>query len=265
MAGFDLADVLGATVHEFAAMITLPFLDGVGKIHAYKNGKYEDVSCFTMVDDNSIGADMCMDPQEGTPRVVKAEDARGLGCENRRGEEVIEVCINVHPTHGTDRRLHVEPEPRSSFDAILRARGREVCRDELVSNKFHVCVGQKIGVPPKLRDVPSEEIGRASPLRLHAQRKLFSITKGNFFLYVICREPRHAVRHLGNHISYGHVPVLGRHRLISAPAGTERDPNRRDVCLLFGNISRAMPCATIKRWSVQQHIRICSAREPKTI
>lgn len=27
---------LGATVHEFAAMITLPFLDGVGKIHAYK-------------------------------------------------------------------------------------------------------------------------------------------------------------------------------------------------------------------------------------
>jgi hypothetical protein len=84
--------------------------------------------------------------------VVKAEDARGLGCENRRGEEVIEVCINVHPTHGTDRRLHVEPEPRSSFDAILRARGREVCRDELVSNKFHVCVGQKIGVPPKLRE-----------------------------------------------------------------------------------------------------------------
>lgn len=27
---------LGATVHEFAAMISLPFLDGVGKIHAYK-------------------------------------------------------------------------------------------------------------------------------------------------------------------------------------------------------------------------------------
>ena len=99
MAGFDLADVLGATVHEFAAMITLPFLDGVRKIHAHKNGKYEDVSCFTMVDDNSIGADMCMDPQEGTPRVVKAEDARGVGCENRRGEEVIEVCITVHPTH----------------------------------------------------------------------------------------------------------------------------------------------------------------------
>jgi hypothetical protein len=41
-----------------------------------KDGKYKDVSCFTMVDDNSIGPDMCMDPPEGTPRVVKAEDAR---------------------------------------------------------------------------------------------------------------------------------------------------------------------------------------------
>ena len=41
LAGFDLVDQLGATVHEFAAMITLPFLDGVGKIHAYKEGKYK--------------------------------------------------------------------------------------------------------------------------------------------------------------------------------------------------------------------------------
>ena len=48
--------------------------------------------------------------------------------------------------------LHVEPEPGSSLGATLRARGREVRRDELVSNKFHVCVGQKIGVPPKLRE-----------------------------------------------------------------------------------------------------------------
>ena len=53
--------------------------------------------------------------------------------------------------------LHVEPEPGSSLGATLRARGREVRRDELVSNRFHVCVGQKIGVPPKLRDVPFEE------------------------------------------------------------------------------------------------------------
>jgi hypothetical protein len=32
-------DGLGATVYEFAAMIALPFLDGVGKIHAYKDGR----------------------------------------------------------------------------------------------------------------------------------------------------------------------------------------------------------------------------------
>ena len=76
LAGFDLVDQLGATVHEFAAMITLPFLDGVGKIHAYKEGKYKDVSCFTMVDDNSIGPEMCNDPPEGTQRMVKAEEAK---------------------------------------------------------------------------------------------------------------------------------------------------------------------------------------------
>jgi adenine phosphoribosyltransferase len=75
LAGFDLVDMLGASVHEFAAMVSLPFLDGVGKIHAYKDGKYKDVSCFTMVDDSSIGPEMCADPPEGTPRVVKAEEA----------------------------------------------------------------------------------------------------------------------------------------------------------------------------------------------
>lgn len=75
LAGFDLVDMLGASVHEFAAMVSLPFLDGVGKIHAYKDGKYKEVSCFTMVDDSSIGPEMCRDPPEGTPRVVKAEEA----------------------------------------------------------------------------------------------------------------------------------------------------------------------------------------------
>ena len=75
LAGFDLVDMLGASVHEFAAMVSLPFLDGVGKIHAYKDGTYKEVSCFTMVDDSSIGPEMCRDPPEGTPRVVKAEEA----------------------------------------------------------------------------------------------------------------------------------------------------------------------------------------------
>ena len=59
-------------------MVTLPFLDGVGKIHAYKDGKFKDVSCFTMVDDSSIGAEMCRDPPEGTPRMVTAADAAAV-------------------------------------------------------------------------------------------------------------------------------------------------------------------------------------------
>ena len=75
LAGFDLVTALGASVHEFAAMVSLPFLDGVGKIHAYKDGKFKDVPCFTMVDDATIGPEMCADPPEGTPRVVKAEEA----------------------------------------------------------------------------------------------------------------------------------------------------------------------------------------------
>ena len=78
LAGFDLVDQLGAKVHEFAAMVTLPFLDGVGKIHAYKEGKYKAVPCFTMVDDASIGPEMCSDPPEGTPRMVSAEQAAAL-------------------------------------------------------------------------------------------------------------------------------------------------------------------------------------------
>eukprot|EP00239_Pterosperma_sp_CCMP1384_P002890 CAMPEP_0197849390 /NCGR_PEP_ID=MMETSP1438-20131217/11885_1 /TAXON_ID=1461541 /ORGANISM="Pterosperma sp., Strain CCMP1384" /LENGTH=241 /DNA_ID=CAMNT_0043462053 /DNA_START=65 /DNA_END=790 /DNA_ORIENTATION=+ len=74
LAGFDLVDSLGATVHEFAAMVALPFLDGVGKIHSYKDNKFKDVVCFTMVDDASIGKEMGKDPPEGTPRVVPAEE-----------------------------------------------------------------------------------------------------------------------------------------------------------------------------------------------
>ena len=78
LAGFDLVDQLGASVHEFAAMVTLPFLDGVGKIHAYKDAKYKDVPCFTMVDDSTIGPEMGRDPPEGTPRIVPAGEAAAV-------------------------------------------------------------------------------------------------------------------------------------------------------------------------------------------
>lgn len=75
IAGFNLVDQLGAKVHEFAAMVSLPFLDGVKKIHEYADGKFADVPCFTVVDDSTIGADMGRDPPEGTPRIVPASDA----------------------------------------------------------------------------------------------------------------------------------------------------------------------------------------------
>ena len=55
LAGFELCDQLGARVHEFAAMIELPFLNGVKKIHEYKDGKFKDVPCFTVVDSLTIG------------------------------------------------------------------------------------------------------------------------------------------------------------------------------------------------------------------
>lgn len=45
LAGFDLVDALGASVCEFAAMVQIPFLDGVGKIHAYRDGKFKVRAC----------------------------------------------------------------------------------------------------------------------------------------------------------------------------------------------------------------------------
>jgi len=75
IAGFNLVDQLGARVHEFAAMVSLPFLDGVAKIHEYADGKFKDVPCFTMVDDATIGAEMGSDPPSDTPRIVAAADA----------------------------------------------------------------------------------------------------------------------------------------------------------------------------------------------
>ena len=78
IAGFDLVDQLGAEVHEFAAIVELPFLEGVKKIHEHRGGKFKDVSCFTVVDCATIREDMGRDPEEGVPRVVSAEDAREM-------------------------------------------------------------------------------------------------------------------------------------------------------------------------------------------
>eukprot|EP00667_Euglena_gracilis_P024104 EG_transcript_27506 len=76
LAGFDLVDALGAKVYEFAAMVALPGLDGVAKIHTHRDGRYKDVPIFTMIDDTTIGPDMCRDPPAGTPRCVPVADAQ---------------------------------------------------------------------------------------------------------------------------------------------------------------------------------------------
>ena len=40
LAGFDLVTALGASVHEFTAIIDLPHLEGVKRIHSYLDGKH---------------------------------------------------------------------------------------------------------------------------------------------------------------------------------------------------------------------------------
>ena len=87
LAGFELCDQLGARVHEFAAMIELPFLNGVKKIHEYKNGKFKDVPCFTVVDSLTIGEDMGRDPiGDDVPRIIKAEEVKLYELDSESGK-----------------------------------------------------------------------------------------------------------------------------------------------------------------------------------
>lgn len=87
MAGFDIVDAMGGKVHEFASMVQLPFLNGVAKLHEYKDGKYKDVPVFTVVDDNLIGDDMGRDPEDSSiPQVVDSADAKELAVKYKIGE-----------------------------------------------------------------------------------------------------------------------------------------------------------------------------------
>merc|ERR1719493_499797 len=63
LSGFELINGLGADVYEFAAVITLPGLDGVQKIHEYEGGKFANVPVCTLVDDATIGDTMGRDPE----------------------------------------------------------------------------------------------------------------------------------------------------------------------------------------------------------
>jgi adenine phosphoribosyltransferase len=71
IAGFELIDMLGARVHEFASVVCLPGLGGVEAIHTHAGGKFQDIPIFTLVDDATIGPEMCRDPPPGTPRVMR--------------------------------------------------------------------------------------------------------------------------------------------------------------------------------------------------
>eukprot|EP01064_Diplonema_japonicum_P037455 TRINITY_DN875_c8_g1_i1.p1 TRINITY_DN875_c8_g1~~TRINITY_DN875_c8_g1_i1.p1 ORF type:complete len:269 (+),score=92.65 TRINITY_DN875_c8_g1_i1:71-808(+) len=64
IAGFELVEAIGASVYEFAAMIQLPFLDGVQKIREFHDGKFKDVSICTLVDDTTIPDSACGDPKD---------------------------------------------------------------------------------------------------------------------------------------------------------------------------------------------------------
>ncbi|CUE85912.1 Adenine phosphoribosyltransferase, putative [Bodo saltans] len=78
ISGFQLVEASGATVVEFAAVIGIPFLDGVAKIHSEGNGKFKDVPVFTLVHDSAITEKTCGDPstwEEGKSRVIAYSDA----------------------------------------------------------------------------------------------------------------------------------------------------------------------------------------------
>ena len=82
VSGFELVEACGASVVEFAAVIGIPFLDGVSKIREFSNGKYKDVSVFTLVHDSSITDATCGDPKTAaaeTPRITPCVASPHIG------------------------------------------------------------------------------------------------------------------------------------------------------------------------------------------
>ena len=62
ISGFELCKMLNARVVEFCAVIGIPGLDGVKKIHEYHNGFYKDVNVFTLIHDSIVSDQSCGDP-----------------------------------------------------------------------------------------------------------------------------------------------------------------------------------------------------------
>jgi adenine phosphoribosyltransferase len=76
--GFELCKVLKTRVVEFCAVINIPGLDGVKKIHEYHDGHYKGVSVFTLIHDSMVDDKSCGDPfnwPQGKSRLVAADEA----------------------------------------------------------------------------------------------------------------------------------------------------------------------------------------------
>ena len=75
ISGFELVSAIGAKVIEFAAVIAIPFCDGVTKIREYNGGEFKDVNIFKLIHDDLIGDENCADPKDfadGAPRTTPA-------------------------------------------------------------------------------------------------------------------------------------------------------------------------------------------------
>ena len=88
ISGFELCKMLNVHVIEFCAVIGIPFLDGVRKIHEYNDGYYKDVQIFTLIHDSMVTEHSCADPigwPAGKSRVISPEEALPLRMSLLRG------------------------------------------------------------------------------------------------------------------------------------------------------------------------------------
>jgi len=82
LAGFELCLALGIQVCEFAAVIDLPFCEGVSKIRAYAGGRFKDTPIFTLIDGRMVPDGNGRDPP------VWEEDARIISAP--KGKEIMD-------------------------------------------------------------------------------------------------------------------------------------------------------------------------------
>mmetsp|Transcript_60918 Transcript_60918/g.143424 ORF Transcript_60918/g.143424 Transcript_60918/m.143424 type:complete len:283 (+) Transcript_60918:46-894(+) len=85
IAGMQLVKALGATISEFAAIIALEGLDGIGKIRQADGGKYKDVPIFTVFTDAMVGNGTPGDPPIWNlkGRMVPLADAAKVQAEHK--------------------------------------------------------------------------------------------------------------------------------------------------------------------------------------